>query len=483
MSGKIKLTILDHVNFHLDGLSKKEILNIQKATSLPIKGAFTQAAYKAKIWDGRESFFNDEGFGFLYELDDILSILEEMGYDLDSDIDFSVERNEQVPEVPFIDESFLELYTGHKLRDYQYNSVNSVIQYRRGLLDIGTNGGKSFICVALSKVFDSHYKSVVIVPSDFLVKQTYADYKKTDLDVFALTAKTPVHKRKQEIDNHRHIILTSKLFINHSDLFTNEEWVLMVDEAHQFGDVFADCIRTDMAHCPIRVGMTATLPKEKIDPYKRKKIINHIGGDILESVRQKELISRGISSKLSIRMFQTYHEEIEELSKTKEFDWSIEENYLLNNIDRIQAIANFIKKFPVKNTLILCQPSLGIKLSEILGCDMIVDEVKSQQRTEWFENFNNRDDYILAGSFDCVGTGISNNRIFRQFTIDVGKNPVHIIQGIGRALRRDGVYNEAEVIDISARTKYSLKHKKERLKIYKEEEFSWVEENERIEVC
>lgn len=481
MKKPLTITIPDYINFQIEGLTKKELDFVKKKTSYPVKGAYTSAAYKAKIWDGRESFLDDDGIGYQKELNSVLDALETLGYDLDRDVNLDIHVETPEINIPFVDKDYLKDIVGFDLRDYQYSSINATIEHRNGILDIGTNGGKSLICLGISRAFDPIMKSLVIVPSDYLLNQTLADYKKSELDVIAISASTPPKKREEIVRSHRHVIITSKLFMNISEYFEHDTWVVMIDEAHICGEVFEKLVRTSLSHCPVRIGLTATLPKTKDDPYKRQRILNIIGGDIITSIRQKELISRGISSKLSIRMFETTHAEIEEIEE-KLIDWSVEENYLLNNKHRLEAIANFIKKFDVKNTLILCHRAAGLQLGELLGCNVIVDDTPNEHRREWFAQFDTRDDYILIGTYGCVGTGISANRIFRQFSIDVGKNRTYILQGIGRGLRRDGVHNEVEFIDISARMKYSKRHRLDRIKIYKEEEFDWAVEKQPIVV-
>lgn len=478
----LKVSVDDFVNFQVEGLTPQDIRTIRKQTSFPVKGAFTTAAFKAKIWDGRESLFSEEGVGVLSELENVLGIIEDIGYDLDDDIHYNFNQPDIDLDVPPVNEDFVKKYSGYSYRDYQVNSVNSVILKRKGILDIGTNGGKTWICVGVSKAFDPVLKSVIIVPSENLVNQTYEDYKKTSLNVVALTKNVKPAKREEVINSARHVILTTKLFLNCYEYFSKEPWVMMIDEAHQWGTVFSDIIRCDMAHCPVRIGLTATLPKTTDDPYKRHCITSIIGGGVLEQVKQEELISRGISSAMKIKVVSTSDYEMEELSDATEFDWSIEESYLRTNINRVEAIADYIKTFETTNTLILCHAAFATRLGEILGYPVIVDKTPTSQREEWFAEFGTRDDMNLIATFDCAGTGISVNRIFREFIIDVGKNERYILQGIGRGLRLDGVHNNIELIDIHARTKYSLRHLKERLKIYKNESFDFVQEKEFIMV-
>tara|TARA_Y100000593_G_scaffold94592_1_gene194483 strand:+ start:688 stop:3060 length:2373 start_codon:yes stop_codon:yes gene_type:complete len=784
MSG-LTLTLHDHVNFELTGLSRKEVEKIRDRTGILVKGCFTTAAYKAKIWDGRESLFDESGLGLIYELDKILDIVEDFGFDLDRDIDLVNKCEPFSHNIEPVKEDFLLEESGYLLRDYQLDAINAAITERMGLFDIGTNGGKSWICVGISKAYDQLIKSVVIVPTEKLARQTYADYSKTQLDVAVITAKTKPVDRKKLIKSKRHIILTSKLFLNLFEEFKNDRWAIMVDECfhpsheiltrdgwkpvadivvgeevmaydhkenrlrfeatyntvakpfsgdlmhlqsgksidilttpnhnqpvftttgkpvviqvkdvvrgrtlpisshidgscvgltateklmiafeadghhlytsqdgvhtyrfafrrerkidrledilrqcgisykktvnargdtnitfkhheifeksllwfdpyvssernadflfevgqwdghvksngtvqwdiarkddadlfcltaslcgwhakcntpyktghrlagiyrcearkrerikltdstptpvpydgfvycvsvpsgnvltrrngvisisgncHTFGDVFSEIMRFEMGHCPVRIGMSGSIPKKKVDPYKRNKIMAYIGGGILRTVKQKELMSRGISSKMKIELAITKHREVEEIFKElgREFEWSIEENYNLSNVERIQAIADFITsrhESEPKNTLILCHAGTGKILSEILNVGLIVDDTKSDVRDELFSKFDTCDDHFFCATFGTSGTGISSNRIRRMYLIDVGKNYTYIMQGIGRGLRLDGETNELEAIDISSDNVYGKKHRKDRLAIYREEEYEYTDD-------
>jgi superfamily II DNA or RNA helicase len=72
---------------------------------------------------------------------------------------------------------------GIKLRPYQYNTVNSLLEAGGGIARIATGGGKSFTCAALAKVFnEKSQKVIVIVPSTDLVEQTSGDFIKAGVD-------------------------------------------------------------------------------------------------------------------------------------------------------------------------------------------------------------------------------------------------------------------------------------------------------------
>lgn len=480
----IKLILIDEVNCSFEGLRPHEISYIIEKTKLPVPGAFTTAAFKMKTWDGKESLFLEDGICFNQMIPQVLDILEEdLNYDLDRDIELIDDRIEggYGPfNIDHVGDDFLKKETGYELRDHQKDAINAAIDYQRGFIDFATNAGKTVIALGISKAFDPYLPSLVVVPSETLVKQTYKDYAKSDLDAFAMTKSVKPKDREEKFKKHRHIIITSKLLLNCLDYVRDKPYVFMYDEAHIAGEVIFTAMRTALAECPIRIGMTGTMPKDRL---KRAKVEAHIGGKVLAKVTAKYLIDNEFASSTTIDTLRTSHPEMEEVSEeSKDWTWDTEEKYLGQHQGRIEAIANYIKSLPTKNTLVLCHPSLGKRLCKYFNDRMIVDETPTETRQEWFSEFDKADDVWLAGSFGCAATGISVNRIKRLILIDVGKNETMIKQGIGRGLRLDGEDNELEVIDISARTKYSDRHYKERIKLYKSEKYLYNEDDNFIKV-
>ena len=60
--------------------------------------------------------------------------------------------------------------------------------------------------------------------------------------------------------------------------------------------------------------------------------------------------------------------------------------------------------------------------------------------------------------------------------LDVGKDFTKIVQSIGRSLRKDGVYNEVEIIDISSKTLYADRHRDQRRKTYEQNGYDFSQD-------
>lgn len=474
----IRLTIHDEVNMQIEGLLLNELIAIQKKFSYRIPGAFMLASVRTGNSDGRESLIDDEGITFFYLAEKIIDFIEkDLEYDLETEVDLVDNREPfEFPDLPFVDDTFLYEESGNTLRDHQTNGINAVIAQKKGFLEYGTSAGKTLCALGISKAFDPYLKSIVIVPSETLVKQTYEDYSKSSLNCGALRSKVKPDKREQFFKDHDHVILTSKLFLNCLDYVDGGRYALIWDEVHIAGEILLGAIRDQMRNCPVRVGLTGTLPSDKL---KLNKVKCHIGGDVLDTVSPRELMDRNYAANVSISMVQTSDPQVEHFSHTSDlWSWEMEERYLGTNENRALAIADYIKTLDDRNTLILCHPCMGILLSKHFNDRMILDDVPVDVRKEWFDDFDTFESgVILCASWATSATGISVNRIHRLISIDVGKNNTFIKQGIGRGMRKSE-NNNVEVVDISANTRYSERHRKERIKIYKHEKFDYtIEEN------
>lgn len=474
---KCKLYILDEINCAFDGLSDKHINKIIERTKLPVKGAHMTAAYRLKIDDGKESNFHENGRTFIYMLDKVLPIVaDEMGYDVQiEDYRKSLDRS-----YSHIDESFLKEY-GVELFEHQCESVNEIIDKNSGIIEVATSGGKTILCGTIVKIYEEELRFIIMVPSETLVKQTHKELDGLDVDIGLIT-KGMTKKKREEQWNKKHIVCTWRMVNNNKHRLHNYDGFIY-DETHEMGDVMFSIFENELSHCLIRVGMTGTLPHK--DKLKTEKIKCHIGGDVLYTVKAKELQDKGVISTCDIEMYPLGHY----FKELHEWDWDLEEAYLHNNKERIETISGIVSAYNNNNTLILCHKQLAIRLSELTGLDYIHGDVKETVRQSYYDKFRNENDYKLIATFDTVGTGTSINEIFNLITIDVGKNDIRVIQGIGRGLRKDGETNHLKIIDIYSKIyqfnrmtgrykdiSYSgSTHVRERRKTYKAEQYPFKE--------
>lgn len=486
----IKITLMDRVNCHVGGLDVDVISQMVKRFSYMKKGAHMEASYRMKMWDGKVSLIEPDGDGFftyVFLLEDILKELED--FDINFDTVEIIDENQPSPlpeNIEPIDEDFLLKETGFKLRDHQVTGANACLENRYGLIDGATSYGKTLLCLALSKRLDPYIKTLVVAPTEYLVNQTKSDYLKSDLDFVVIDAKIPPKKRAELIDKHRHIITTTKLFYNMSEHLSKHQFAVLIDEAHEFGDVMEEKMRMDYAFFPFRIGMSGSLPNPKKDKLKYMKLCCFIGGSIFKSasIKQRELMDKNFASKVKIFMVKTVDKTMFEFSvdNPHAYDYSVEEDYFCTNRARVAALTEYLKSLPPKNTLILARAELASNLNKSTGYPLIVQDTPLDERTEYLNKFDTNTDAVVIGTFRTASTGISKNNIMRVICIDMGDSESYALQAIGRGMRLDGSVNEFEMIDIYCELRYGIKHAKNRLKLYKAQKHPVVANHDTIEI-
>lgn len=476
----ITFHILDSVSCYVEGLNWPQKEYIIEKTKLPVASAHMTAAFKTGNWDGKESLFNEDGHTFIYMLDAICEALEEIGVDLDSiKIEDYRENVVTIPENIHVPIDIVKAETGFDLREHQVNAVTIALRRLCGVIEAATSAGKTAITLAISKLLDPYIKTLILVPSTILANQTYAYYEKSGLNTIKLGDFKPEKRAKALADN-QHIICTYKMLQTSRDLFKDGVYAILGDETHVFGELTAEIYRDELRNCPVRLGLTGSMPPDK---QKTQMIYAHLGGGQLIKVSVKEMTDKNIIAKATIHVIKTLHPEVADLSEDSMWDWDTEFNYYITNTARLEAIANYINSLPRMNTLILCQPQAGEILKQYFNDRMIRDETKIADREAWLGEFDIcTEPYYQCASFGTAGTGISVNQIQRVVLIDIGKPETLILQSIGRGVRLDGKTNEVDVLDISSITKYAERHEKIRIKLYKREHIAYNVVSEKIHV-
>jgi superfamily II DNA or RNA helicase len=473
---KTTLIISDEVNCRFTGLDAKVRRKMVKELKFFIPWAFHMPSYKLGRWDGTVSFCTMGGATQINLLDKVLPIVIDAGYE--------VEIDDRRPEVEF---DFPDVTTdyladtvwpkGHVhegepiyLRDYQVEIINSFLENKQCIQEIATGAGKTIITATLSKIIEPYGRTVVIVPNKSLVGQTEADYKNIGLDVGVF------YGERKEV-GHQHVICTwqSLNIMDKKSKDYDEDLIgeflegvscVMVDEAHSAkADVLKKLLTGAFSHCPLRFGLTGTVPKEDFISYS---LISSIG-PVVNRLQASELQEKGVLSNCEVNVMQM--KEVAEFS-----DFQEEQEYLLTNKDRIAFIAETAKEAAKSgNTLILVN---RIQTGEILH-EMIPDAVfirgatKLSERKEHYDEVHESEGKVIIATYGVAAVGINIPRIFNLFLIEPGKSFVRVIQSIGRGIRKAKDKDFVQIWDVCATTKYSKKHLTERKKYYKEQNYPY----------
>ena len=389
-----------------------------------------------------------------------------------------------------------------EFRGYQKQSIEELLfaGYGRGLIEIPTAGGKSFILANfiwnILKNINRTAKTLILVPNTQLVAQFYSDlidygYDKRDLAKF-----TGSLNKKEKIEND---IVSAKIVIaNRQYVFKNKKVlpefdILIADEAHT---AIAESTREfiESSHAKIKIGCSGTLPR---DIYQKWQLIGMFGKIVFKEEITK-LQEQGFISKLDITLLKIRDRHIDQdknllfsLNTKIKFNADAvangESNVMFNDayIAEKEYFAKWYKdlykpafKYLISlktNTLMLFDRiEIGTNLYEyakklysdknVFYIDGSIDVHERERiRTE----FEMSDGNILIAQNAVMSTGVNIRRLSNLVFLTSSKSFSRTIQSIGRTLRLHATKDKAYLIDLSWNTKYSQKHLEERLKIYK----------------
>jgi superfamily II DNA or RNA helicase len=247
-------------------------------------------------------------------------------------------------------------------------------------------------------------------------------------------------------------------------------------------DVLKNLLTGAFAHCPIRWGLTGTVPK---DPLEFESIRCSLG-EVVNQVSAYDLQQQGILSDCHVNILQT--------QEWKEFSSYPEElKYLVTDEDRINWIANKIKELSLTgNTLVLVDriesgKMLQARLSDIFtllketpDVAFISGAIKSKDRKQEYKEVATADNKIIIATYGVAAVGINIPRIFNLVLIEPGKSFVRVIQSIGRGIRRADDKDFVNIYDITANTKFAKRHLTERKRYYKDARYPFTIEKIKI---
>lgn len=460
MNKTCTVNVLDEVNCRIGGLQPEDLQFLWEKYGIHVDGYFHMPAYQLRRWDGKIRFFEKTGNTFTKLLDEIVPHLVNWGY--------GVNLEDNRPPAPVItdriDENFFNL-DWFKLRPYQVEVVNALLEEGSGFAICATGAGKTSMCAALATVlYLNGLQTLVIVPSSDLVTQTVEDFR-SKLQAYPITVGE--YSGGQKDIDHPIVVATWQALQNVPHYMQFFQAVI-VDEAHGVkANVIKELVNVHGKHISHRYGCTGTFPKPVADQYNLKLSI----GKIVREVTARWLMDNGYLAEIEILPVETQDED-PDLP-----DYASERAYLTKHGDRNVALAKLIQELREKhgNTLVLVNTQglqAGRDLVEMIPGSVYLDgDSKKGVRRDYYDQYATSNDQCGVVSAGIAAVGIDLPRIFCEVLLDAGKSFVKCIQGVGRSLRMAEDKKKVIVVDVYSKLKYSKKHYKERVKYYKEAEY------------
>ena len=488
----VRLVIKDEVNIKIENLPLDIRKKLVAAFKFEDPTARYRPAYKLGRWDGTTTLFGLGGVGYLNHLEKILDILNKTGTEIDEIIDNRKSYNlnfEKVTETFWADQGKV-WPVGHEkvgqpimLRDYQVEAINRFVETPQALQQIATGAGKTITTATLAKIAEVVGRTIVIVPNKGLVEQTEEDFINVGLDVGVYYGDRKDLYKTHTICTWQSLNILDKKSKDHEhDIITLAEFLdgvstVIVDEVHMAkADVLKKLLTHNLCNAPIRWGLTGTVPKEA---FEYESIFASIG-PVIGGISAHELQQKGVLSNCHVNIVQ--------MIDLPEFKNYHEENrYLVTNSDRLNYIANLIKKISeTGNTLVLVnlidtgnylQAHLSNSFSilqELPDVAFISGKIKTKDRKNDYDDFKTSNSKITIATYGVAAVGINIPRIFNLVLIEPGKSFVRVIQSIGRGIRRAEDKDFVDIWDLTSTCKYAKKHLTDRKKFYKEAHYPFT---------
>lgn len=366
-------------------------------------------------------------------------------------------------------------------REEQRAAAISMVEHRRGVVTIATNGGKTPVGSLVAKAIG--LKTLWVVERKALLHQT-AEELEGYLGI-------PVGKIGDGVRRHAPQLTVA---MAQSIRPRKREWqdflaqfhVVIFDEAHHLANDTEQAIGRACCNAVFRYAMTGSLPKDQI---KALKIMGQTDCIQLYNITNKELIEAGHSASPEVRPVIIQHKNVVEFyppPEGQEYPVKIPyadmyQQLVCGNPRYDDIVAAEMKAWVDKGLstfVVVDRVKQGERLARLLNdkgvkCEFLYGNHSGQYRMEKIRDFK-------VGLLPCIvatnifDEGVNVPRIQALILAGAGKSSVKLLQRVGRALRRkEGLAeNIAFIVDFMHRgDRYGDRHSAARMKIYQGEGF------------
>jgi superfamily II DNA or RNA helicase len=364
-----------------------------------------------------------------------------------------------------------------ELRDYQQDIINQSFLFGRGIIKLGTGGGKTLtIASLLSSFFESKNKKMkclLVVPDLTLVSQTHKDF----ID-YGVPFKTTKWTGSVEPDFTANVIIANMGVLQ--SRFEEEDWlkdvdILVVDECHKLKKGNKICKIISSIKTFHKFGLTGSLPDNKIDEWN---IVGKLGNVFYEK-SSYELRTESYLTNAEIKIVKIkYQNKVPNIVGANKFRTELD--FIYSNRYRNEVIKIISDK---------CKNNILILVNHIVHGDILLDYLKSNlpdrkvyfirgevevgERARVVKEMEDNDNVVCIAISAIFSTGVNIKNLHMIIFASGGKSFVRTIQSIGRGLRLNPNKDKLTIIDLADDLKYSSLHSQRRQEIYTEEKIQY----------
>ena len=429
-------------------------------------------AFRKKLWDGKIRLYNVMNhllYGGL--LPHLCKFLYVRDYKVKFESNFgqreSVNLTSVVPQynIPFA------------VRDYQLDAINHALTQQRVLLLSPTASGKSLIIYILVRYLK--LKTLILVPTTSLVSQMYNDFREYGWDV-ANNCHTVFAGRDKGSELPVIISTWQSIYKMQQKYFEQYELVIG-DEAHGFKSKSLTAIMTKCINAKYRIGTTGTLDGTQT----HKLVLEGLFGKVHKVTTTKKLIDQKHLSPFTINALVLKHPD-SICHNLNGINYQEELEYLISSEARNKYIVNLTIGLE-RNTLLLFR---FVEKHGQLLYDMIKENTNDRKiffvyggtdtdtREQIRAIVESERNAVIVASYGVFSVGVNIRNLHNIIFASPSKSRIRNLQSIGRGLRLSDkkeiatLYDIADDLSHKEKKNYTLEHFEERVKVYKEEQFS-----------
>ena len=444
--------------------------------------------YKARVWDGTIRLFQPMRpvlYVGLYP--HLKKFCEQRDYILEAPPEIG---EKEIIEKGYIEELAESINCKYKPRDYQIEYIENALKNRRSLSLSPTSSGKSLIIYLIQQHYYQTFglRTLIVVPTISLVHQMAGDFVDYGCKDDIYTIQGGVDKNtKAPI-----VISTWQSLIKQPKDWFRQFGCVMGDEAHTFQAKSLTKIMHNLEDCQYRHGFTGTLKSSESKTHRL--VLEGCFGEVKKVVSTKNLMEEGTVADFQVKAIVLNHSNEAKqnfkkaLANVKESvkKWPAEREFIVNHEKRNNFIKNLVHSLKDQNNLILfdlvekhgkiLEPMLRTEGREL---HFIYGATKGDERERirhLVENDPDKKHDILA-SYGVFSTGVNIRRLDNVIFASSSKSEIKVLQSIGRSLRKAEdsqnavLYDIADDLSVGSFENYTLKHFKQRIEIYSQEEF------------
>lgn len=364
--------------------------------------------------------------------------------------------------------------------DYQEDSIRAMFRWGRGIIELGTGGGKSLIMGGYAKnamAQNPNVKILIMVPGTTLLNQLYASFcSEFGMEKYTTTF-TASNIRNFDPDKNI-VISNNETLINLEDsvdMFKDFD-VVLVDECHTIGNDTKTSNFLTKINTNSKYGLTGTLPDKEIELWN---LLGRIGPPIYVK-KSFKLREEGYIThvKVNIALLDHYLD-LTSFDDPRE-RYQFEKDYNMRHEKRNKFICTLTKSLN-KNCLILVDRiEHGLLLQEELKkikktVYFFTGQLEDNERKKIFAEMESCDDICVVAIDKIFSTGISIKNLHHIIFVGIGKSKIKVIQSIGRSLRKNNNKKMAILYDVADTTHYSYNHYIQRKRLYRSEKIPFTE--------